>query len=330
MSINEYADKIYRLQTRLESYSKGVGSELGKVLNARLKLLISEIANGSTDTVKTVKLIEREFAEILQNTNADQTIIINEAIGTGVVAGYGAEKAGIALAGETATIKALNESRLTNKAWNHIIQEQSISVEDFWDKYIGTSSQRIKAVPRLAYNQGWSITRTVNKLRQLTGTDKNSAIAVARTTVLSASNVARADVVSQTDVEEELYSATLDGRTTEVCIFNDDKVFDVGKGPMPPLHVSCRSVRLGVPSDMTVREFRGGLERASRGPDGKTKIIGYTSYGSWLKTQSIDFQESVIGVKRTKLLNDGKISYDKLWTQNGNYLTVKELERRYK
>ena len=329
--IDDYADKVYRLQTRLESYSKSVGIDLGKVLASRFKDLAAKVAIADKiTTLKEVKALEREFAEILQNTNVDQTVIINQAIKTGVVSGYGAEQAGMFLIGEAAKIKKLNEQRIINKAWSHTLQEQSLTVEGFWDKYIGTSSQRIKAIPRLARQNGWAMTKTVSKLRAVTGIDKNSAMAVARTTVMSASNVARADVIAQTDVEKEIYKATLDSRTTAVCQSLDGKVFDVGKGSSPPIHISCRSVRLAVPSDMTPTEFKKGLETSSRGVDGKTKIIDYTSYGNWIKTQPRAFQESVLGVKRTKMLNDGTITFKKMFTKNGNYITVKELERRYK
>jgi len=238
MTVDAYENKILRLVTRLESFSKSVGHDLGKILNDRFKRLAAEVATGDTSTLKNVAAIEREFTEILQNVNADQTIAINKAIETGAVAGYGAESAGLALAGEAVKAKVLNEKRLITKAWDHILQEQSISVDEFWSKYINTSSQRVKAIPRLAYQQGWSITKTVSKLRQLTGTDKNSALAVARTTVLSASNVARADVISQTDVEWEIYKATLDSRTTTECRRLDGSKHKVGHGPMPGIHVS--------------------------------------------------------------------------------------------
>jgi len=81
---------------------------------------------------------------------------------------------------------------------------------------------------------------------------------------------------------------------------------------------------------MTPAEFKKGLETSSRGLDGKTKIIPYTDYGSWLKTQSKEFQESVIGKKRTALLRSGKITFSKMYTQNGKYITVKDLEMKYK
>jgi SPP1 gp7 family putative phage head morphogenesis protein len=327
--INDYADKIYRLQTRLESYSVGIGAELSRIIKGRLKDTIAEVASGDMTTKKGLAEIDRALSDIVKASDAAQTLAIQEAMSTGIMAGYGAEKAGLSLVNQAVKAKVLNDKLIMSKAWGHILQEQSISVGGLWDKYIGTSSQRLKAIPRLAYQQGWSITRTVNKLKDLAKIDQRSAVAVARTTILSASNVARAEYLKQTDVEKEIYKATLDSRTTPACRDYDGRVFDIGKGPQPPIHISCRSVRLAVPSDMTPAEFKKGLQTSSRGLDGKTKIIPYQDYGTWLKTQPVKFQESVIGVARTKMLNDGTISFTKMYV-GGKYLTVKDLERLYK
>ena len=329
MSVDDYVDKIYRLQTRLESYSKSVGFDLSKVLNARFKRLAAEVATGSTDSVKDVKKLEREFAEILQNTNASQTIIINKAMETGVISGYGAEQAGLALAGEVVSVKALNEQRVINKAWRHVIDANNISVESAWDKYIGTSSNRVKTIPRMAYSQGWGITKTVARLREVTQIDKRSATTMARTIVMSASNVARDDVSRQAGVESLIWKSTLDSRTTEYCAVRDGKVYKQGVGERPPGHFSCRSTMLSVPTDMSPTEFKKGLEVSTRGEDGKTVIKAYRTYGDFLKNQSKSFQREVIGKKRTELLRSGKITFDKMWTQDKNYISVEKLRKLY-
>ncbi len=324
MTPDDYVDSILRLQTRMEMFAKSIGLDLERVLNARFKKLASEVATGAMGTLKGVADVEREFREIIQNADVDQTLIITKGIETATLAGYGAESKAT-----LETVKPYDKRRMTNKAWAHVVEEQNMSVNDIWDKYTGTSSQRLKSIPRLAYQNGWGMTRTVNQLREATQLDKRSAQAVSRTSIMSASNVARGDVISQTDVEQEIFLATLDSRTTEICRRNDSKVFSVGKGSHPPLHISCRSTRVAVPSDMTPTEFKKGLERSSRGVDGKTKIIDFTNYGAWLKTQPKAFQEEVLGKKRAGLLRSGKITYSKMWVGN-RYLSVKELEKKYK
>jgi SPP1 gp7 family putative phage head morphogenesis protein len=329
VSAEQYADKIYRLQTRLESFSKGTGQVLASILVRRFKALSAQIATGSTSTLRDVRKLEREFAEILELSNAQQEDKITAAMTTGVTAGYGAEIAGQKLLGGVAKIKRIETQRILNKAWAHILQEQGISVEDFWGKYIGTSSTRVKTIPRLAYQNGWSITKTVNKLRDVTQIDKRTAVTLARTSVLAASNEARHDVMRQAGIDVEIYKATLDSRTSAVCRGLDGKVFDFGVGPQPPIHPNCRSVRLAVPDDMTAAEMKRELEVSTRGPSGKTEIKKYQTYGTWLQTQPKEFIESVIGQKRTKMLLDGRITFDKMYTQNGKYLTVEQLETKY-
>ena len=329
MSSSDYADKIYRLTTRLESLSKGVGAELNKILVARFKLLAAEVATGSTATKRDVAAINRLFDEIIQNTSAEQTVLINSSMTGAAAAGYGAEMAGLSMIDVAADYKKFEAKRITNKAWSFILQEHTISVEAAWDKYLKTSSARLKTIPKIAYQNGWSISTTVGRLRQATQIDKRSATTMARTILLSSSNVARDDVISQTSVKREIYKATLDSRTTQICQYNDGKVFDIGHGPHPPLHFNCRSVRLAIPSDMTAAEFKKGLQSSSRGPDGKTNIIDYKTYGEWLGTQKLSFQEEILGKRRAKLFNDGKVSYSKMFTRNGSYVTVADLEKRY-
>lgn len=47
----------------------------------------------------------------------------------------------------------------------------------------------------------------------------------------------------------DLYVAVLDSRTTQICRSLHGKVFTRGKGPYPPLHWHCRSIRVALPAD---------------------------------------------------------------------------------
>ncbi|MCC6425634.1 MAG: hypothetical protein IT435_02315 [Phycisphaerales bacterium] len=50
-------------------------------------------------------------------------------------------------------------------------------------------------------------------------------------------------------IPRDLYIAVLDSRTTVICRSNHGKVFPVGRGPYPPLHWFCRSIRVGLPAE---------------------------------------------------------------------------------
>lgn len=163
-------------------------------------------------------------------------------------------------------------------------------------------------------------------------------------------------------VEYEMFVATLDARTTLICASNDNKKFKRGEGPIPPLHFRCRSLRVPYidPEIGASRPFNPTTEKQllkeyaeandlqsvnKRGslPYGhktkfdqfarkrKRELIGQipanTSYNDWLKTQSNDFQNTVLGSTRAKMFRDGNITLDKFVTRDGTTLTLNELKK---
>lgn len=206
----------------------------------------------------------------------------------------------------------------------------------------------------------------------LKGSDGTTALtrrqidAVTRTAVQHVANNARNEWLKENSdlFKEEQFVATLDSRTTPVCRAEDGKRYPVGKGPIPPLHYGCRSLRVATfnvtflgqrPANPTtekilVKEYAeenslGELkERDSlpRGHKGKyddwargriRELVGPIpadkTYQTWLEKQSNAFQEDVLGVAKSKLFRDGGLKLDKFVDHNGNELTLKELARKH-
>ena len=98
------------------------------------------------------------------------------------------------------------------------------------------------------------ISRRIFGTRRLAGADgaraitRRGAATLAHTAVASVSNGAREQVwQDNADIIERVrYTATLDSRTSPICRGLDGKLFDVGKGPVPPVHIRCRSTRVPV------------------------------------------------------------------------------------
>lgn len=161
-------------------------------------------------------------------------------------------------------------------------------------------------------------------------------------------------------IKEEDFQATLDSRTTPQCITADDgSPYKVGEGPMPPLHWRCRSIRTPRinfeeiaerPFDPTtertlVKEYTNG-QYTSRDalPRGqktkfdtfarkrKRELVGRvpskTTYSEWLRGQSKDFQEEVLGVTRAKLFRANKYSVDRYTNASGQFLTLEQLKKK--
>jgi SPP1 gp7 family putative phage head morphogenesis protein len=151
---------------------------------------------------------------------------------------------------------------------------------------------------------------------------KAEAEALVRTATTHAASTARNETMAaNADIlEGEKYSATLDSRTTIECASLDGRVFTVGEGPMPPIHYRCRSTRVPV----VKKQFQiPGLEgqRASYEGPVSTK----TTYNSFLKNQSKEFQDDVLGQKRADLFRSG-MNISKFTDDNGKLLTLRELK----
>lgn len=123
----------------------------------------------------------------------------------------------------------------------------------------------------------------------------------------------------------EKFVATLDSSTTITCASKDGQTFARGEGPMPPLHYGCRSLRVPVIApEFAVPGFEG--ERPSI-VDGNVEIVsGNTTYSGFLKKQSKEFQDEVLGKERADLFRSGKVPLSKFTDNTGRVLTIDELK----
>ncbi len=215
---------------------------------------------------------------------------------------------------------------------------------------------------------GPEIARGIIGSVQMKGTDgltqvtRNNANAITRTGVNAISNAAKQEFYQENAelFSGEMFLATLDSRTTLLCASLDHKRFKVGEGPIPPLHWSCRSLRLAlidgqVIGDRPMRNFtkqqlldeyaaKNGFKAPTSRDDlpkgHKTSFDTFararmreltgtvpatTSYHDWLKGQSPEFQDRVLGKARGKLFREDGVTLDKFVNRNGDTITLKQL-----
>ncbi|HNQ98346.1 MAG TPA: minor capsid protein [Trueperaceae bacterium] len=265
-----------------------------------------------------------------------------------------------------ATLRALVTSRpfegRTLREW-----AQSIRRDDL---------RRIESAVQVGIASGESsaqIARRVVGTARLRGVDgmteitRRAAAAITRTAVSHVSNAAKQEFYRENSdvIQEELYVATLDARTTPVCRANDGKRFALGKGPMPPLHFNCRSLRVAlfdgralgtrpakpVTERQLVREFaqrrglsgvttRDSLPRGTKGAYDKFaqarireltgQVRADVSYQQWLKRQSAAFQDDILGKTKGALFRRGGLQLDKFVNRAGDELSLSDLARRHR
>lgn len=160
---------------------------------------------------------------------------------------------------------------------------------------------------------------------------RRSAQAVVRTSVTHVSNVTAQATWKANDniIKGWQFLATLDSRTTSTCGSKDGQVFPIGEGPIPPLHVNCRSI--SVPVTKSFRELGINADELPPGTratmDGQ--VAGKTRYEDWLERQSASRQESILGVKRAEAFRSGNIKFKDLVRSDGSLLTLDQLRKLY-
>lgn len=189
--------------------------------------------------------------------------------------------------------------------------------------------------------------------------------AITRTAVSHISNNARSEFLQENSdiLDSEQFVSTLDSRTTPVCRAMDGKIFPLGKGPIPPLHYACRSLRVAAfnaermgdrPANAStkkqlLREYaeknklgsiatRDDLPRGTKGDFDKFSrarvreltgtVPASATYQKWLERQSTQFQDDTLGPTKAKLFRNGGLKLDRFIDNNGQELNLKEIAIR--
>lgn len=164
--------------------------------------------------------------------------------------------------------------------------------------------------------------------------NRRAAATVVRTAVQHVATQARMEtLMANADVlKGYAWSATLDARTSSQCRSLDGRVFELGKGPLPPAHPNCRSSivpvtkswrELGIDAD----DLPPGMRASVDGP-----VDGSLTYYEWLKRQPADFVEDALGPTRAALFLKGGIDAEEFarlqLDRNFQPLSLEELRRK--
>jgi SPP1 gp7 family putative phage head morphogenesis protein len=192
------------------------------------------------------------------------------------------------------------------------------------------------------------ISRRIFGTRQLNGTDgvkqvtRRGAQAFAQTTTAAITNGAKQLYYEKNKkfIDQEIYVATLDSRTSPICQSLDGNIYKRGKGPIPPVHMNCRSVRVPAINGKAVgnrpavsatdKELKGliGPARRARVEELVGTVPADTTYQQFLSRQSASFQNEVLGPTRGKLFREGGFTVDRFVDESGKRYTLDQLRAR--
>ena len=159
---------------------------------------------------------------------------------------------------------------------------------------------------------------------------KHQVESTVRTAIAHTSNGARNATYQRNGdiVKGVRFVATLDMRTTDICMGLDGKVYEPTQGPRPPMHHQCRSTT--VPVLKSWKELGIDLKEAPAGTRASMngQVPAKTTYGQWLKKQPKWVQDRALGPARARLFRQGKVKIDRFVNKRGRRLTLKEIRKR--
>ncbi len=214
----------------------------------------------------------------------------------------------------------------TVKAIQAAVKAQPLSVtgpdggkllEAFIADWTQAERNRVAGAIRMGYVQGETNQQIINRIRGtkalkysdgLLAITRRNAEAVVRTGIQHVASVARMETwkTNSDVVTGYRWVSTIDGRTSKTCMSLDSREFKIGKGPLPPIHVRCRSTTAAV-LDARYSFLDDDATRSSR--DGY--IDAKETYFSWLKKQPASFQDEMLGKDRGKLFRSGGLSSER-------------------
>ena len=274
----------------------GVDS-LDQLTKKELNLLISNVTKLNK---KYQAAIVKDLDKDLRKLAKDDAIFERQTINSFLVTGNAASAANLAYAAAIASpISATGEL-----------------LEPFIKNWSRTRVTQVSGVIRKGYKEGQTLSQMTQLIRGtrannfkdgLTSLQTRQAQAVIRTAVQHVSATARMQTweANKDIVKAYKWRSTLDGRTTQRCRSLDGLEFEMGRGPMPPIHISCRStINFVLDEALGLGDLDKGATRSALGGEVPAK----QTYYDWLKTQPKDFQRSAIGKQKTTWLNDGTLN----------------------
>lgn len=200
-------------------------------------------------------------------------------------------------------------------------------------------ARMIRDAVRLGFIEGESIPQIMRRIRGtrargyadglMEGTRRHIE-GMVRTAVNHTANYARQSFYEANAdlVRGWTFVATLDGRTSITCASLSGKEFPLGRGPMPPRHINCRSS--SVPRIASWREL--GIDQdelpASTRASMDGQIAENITFTQWLRSKPASVQDDILGATRGKLFRANKIEIDRFTDNKGRVYSLDDLRKR--
>lgn len=308
------SDVRKRLERRLSAIVTS-GFDTGPESTRRLRTLLAEVRKARRKGFdKAFQKIRLELTEFAAYEAGFQAQLLTNALS-------------ISLAVNTPTASRIVSAVMANPMDGVPLREHVKNMRD-------ADVRRINQQIRLGLVSGDTLPQIVRRVvgeGSVTARAKNDVEAVVRTAVNHASNQARdAFAKVNTDiVKGVMWVATLDTRTTTICLDLDGDIFPVDSGRRPPAHYRCRSTTTYITKTwremgLAIDEIPAGT-RASMDGQIPSSIKGE----QWFSQQSKSRQVELFGKSHTELFRSGELQFSDLIKRDGTKYTLSQLRERH-
>lgn len=209
---------------------------------------------------------------------------------------------------------------------------------------------RIKDAISIGYTEGQTTDQIVRRIRGTRAKGYSDGVidisrrhmeSVVRTAISHVAATTRDGFYGEnTDIIKAVgWLSTLDGRTTPECMIRDGLHYHpvthrpIGhsvpwlSGP-GKLHFCCRSTSFPVTKSLRelgldVDDFKSSARASMDG-----QVPADTTFGEWLKDQSVQRQDEILGPVRARMMREGNLSLDRFYSDKGVFLSLAELRAR--
>ena len=209
-----------------------------------------------------------------------------------------------------------------------VVPGQKITIPKMLRQFTTKKTSQINTLLRDGFTAGATQGELIKEIRSVTKLQRQQAASLVRTGTNAVSSAARYEAMLANSNLFDGYEwvATLDNRTSNVCMARDGKIYPFkDSSPKPPAHFSCRSTI--VPKVKKKFDLLSDVQgdRPSVGPDGAKTVSGQSTYGGWLRKQPASFQNEALGPARAKLFRQGGLNIEKFVNFDGRTYTLDEL-----
>jgi len=319
----------------LRRYENGVRGEARRILDAAFRDIKHTLATRYADLTPyqrtRLEAMAANFAKTLGKAYRTTAKVTDLAGLVRVESAYTTKFLGAALAraGTDVALTALSAAKL--KAISQFPVAFGTTMGQWWEKQGADMAFQVKRTVQMGLLQGQTTQQIVQRVTE--GPERiamRNAEAVVRTSITGVAAQANMETLAAQDPEVTdtyMYVATLDDRTSDICMALDGQIFPYKDGPQPPQHINCRSSITPVVNweKMGVKvpaEVQDAFRAASGGP------VKYRDYQAWLKDQPAATQNRILGPSRAELFRQDKVSLRDLVTRDGRSLTLAQLEKK--